>query len=556
VVAQKIKEHIEEALKKLGVEQIDFIVEHPLDISHGDYASNVAIIAGKKTGRNPNEVAQELIQELTLELFEKVEVAGPGFINFHLSRDFFSQSISEIRESGEEFGRNENLKGKKIIVEYAQPNLFKVFHIGHLMGTTIGESLSRILSFSGANVIRANYQGDVGLHIAKALWGIKKNGIDPNDVGAIGEAYTFGSEAYENDEKAKIEIIEINKKIYEHDKELMDVYKKGRESSLKGFDEMYKLLGTEFDEFFFESDTWEEGKKLVEEGLEKGIFEESDGAIIFPGEKYGLHTRVFITKEGIPTYEAKDLGLIILKSKKNGFDENITETGIEQDQYFDVVFKSAELLRPEFSGRLKHLHHGIMSLTTGKMSSRTGKVILAKPFIEEMIKRATEKVSKRGNESASEIAEIVAVGAIKYMILKQGMNRNIIFDPEKSLSFEGDSGPYLQYTYVRAKSVLAKAVEEGVTADTSSVMPDTSLAEKLLYRFPEVVNESIEQYAPQKIVHFLTSIASAFNGFYAEEKIVDKEDEYSSYKVALTGAVATVLKNGLFLLGIKVPDRM
>jgi arginyl-tRNA synthetase len=324
----EIRSLIQKVLADLGLPEVAFAVERPAEMSHGDWACNVALILGKQIGENPKNVAEKILQKLQeqkISEIEKIEIAGPGFINFYCTRKFFTDTLKTILKSPEAFGRNETLKGKTVMVEYTQPNPFKPFHIGHLMSNTIGETLSRIIEFSGAHIIRANYQGDIGLHVAKALWGMGKKGVAPTDILGIGEAYAYGNEMYETDADAKKEIIEINKKIYAHDASVWNVYQQGRDASLAAFEKIYALLGTKFDQYFFESEVWESGKKIVAEGLSRGIFEKgNEGAIVFPGEKYGLHTRVFITRESVPTYEAKELGLVMEKVKRVDFDENIT----------------------------------------------------------------------------------------------------------------------------------------------------------------------------------------------------------------------------------------
>lgn len=554
-----IKKAVLKTILALGLPEVSVAIERPSEMSHGDYACNVALTLSKSVGKSPRDIAEEIVEKLLnekIEGVEKIEIAGPGFINFTLSRDFFAQEIETILKQGGNYGNNPELSGKVIMVEYTQPNPFKPFHIGHLMSNTIGETLTRILENAGATVVRANYQGDVGLHVAKALWGMIKKGTNPTDIPEIGKAYAYGHEMYETDENAQREIVEINKKVYAHDVSIEEMYQKGREASLEAFEELYTLLGTRFDEYFFESQTVEAGRKLVEEGLEKGIFEKSNDAIIFPGEKYGLHTRVFITKEGVLTYEAKELGLAVLKMERRAFDESITITAIEQEQYFNVVFKALEVLRPEFTGRFKHIHHGMMVLTTGKMSSRSGNVITGESLLGDMITRAREKVSERGTENPEDIARAVAVSAIKYMVLKQGTEKNITFDQEKSLSFEGDSGPYLQYTLVRAKSILEKAYAENLKESTVGERPELSIFERLLTRLPEKNLIALHTYAPQYISQYLTELSGAFNAWYAQEKIVDQNNPHAPYKIALTKALAVVLENGLQTLGIPTPEKM
>lgn len=554
-----LKTAIANACKELGLPEVAFSVERPADMTHGDYATNVALVLSKKIGKEPGRIAGDIMAVFVNQKISNVvsvEIAGPGFINFKLSQKFFVDSIQEILQKGEEYGRNDVLKGKTVMVEYTQPNVLKPLHIGHLMSNVIGEAISRTYEWNGATVVRANYQGDVGLHIAKTLWGMRKKGIEPDDVDGVGQAYAHGHEMYESDEVAQAEIIEINKQVYEGAPEIRDAYTRAREASLARFETIYKKLGTKFDEYFFESETWQKGKVLVEEGLTKGIFEKSEGAVVFPGEKYGLHTRVFLTKEGLTPYEAKDLGLALLKTERRTFDESLTITAVEQEQYFNVVFKALELLRPEFAGKFRHTHHGMMTLTSGKMSSRTGNVITGESLIADMIKAAEEKMSEREGVDAGRVSEQVAVAAIKYMVLKQKSGKNIVFDAEKSLSIEGDSGPYLQYATVRAMSVLKKANDAGISPTVEVPLFETVQIERLLQRFPEVVANALEGFAIHDVAQYLTELAGTFNSWYAAEQIVNGEDATSPYRIALTKAFTTVMHNGLALLALPVPESM
>ena len=524
---KELEQLITEALKSLNIENKGFVVEHPTDLKMGDYSTNVAIKHGHK------DEIKEYLEKNKSEQVEKIELAGPGFINFYLSKGFFKESLGEIIKSGENFGKSEHAKGFKIMVEHTDPNPFKEFHIGHLMPNVIGSTLARIFEWNGAEVKQANYQGDVGLHVAKAIWAIK-NGKSFED------AYVFGSRSYEDDKedkKIRNEIEEINKKIYDKsDPEINKIYEEGKKKSLEHFDMIYHIIGAKFDYYFFESETGEVGKKIVLENVGK-VFEKSDGAIVFKGEKYdpALHTRVFINSQGLPTYEAKDLGNAKNKYDKYPYDMSIVVTGNEIKEYFKVVLEAMSKVLPDLAKKTKHISHGMLRLPTGKMSSRTGTIIPAETFIEQV----KEKV--KGDEQ-------VAVGAIKYMILRQSIGNDIIFDIEKSVSTEGDSGVYLQYAHARAGSVLEKTQAMPVVLESSTqALP----VERLLYRFPEIVERAGKEYAPNFITTYITELASAFNNFYAHGQIIG-----DPYRLAITQAFKHVMKNGLDILGIPAPERM
>lgn len=563
MIQDKLKNSIWEALKSLSVMTDDIQLEHPADLSFGDYSSNVALAHSKEMKMKPRDLAERIVSEIgarKMKEIEKVEVAGAGFINFFLSKEFFVEKVGEAIEKGDEFGANQSLKGQKIMIEYTDPNPFKEFHIGHLMSNTIGESISRIIEFHGAEVKRACYQGDVGLHVAKAIYGAMKNG-KPKNAEEWGRAYTKGSATYEDDAEAKKEIDELNKKIYERsDEEINALYDSGRKISLDKFEEIYKRLGTHFDYYFFESEMAKSGLDTVGRFLEKGVFEKSDGAVVFKGEKYNpsLHTRVYITSQGLPTYEAKELGLHMTKAYTYPADTSVVVTANEQDGVFAVGLEAFRQIDPKLAEKIKHISHGLLKLPSGKMSSRKGNVLTAEELIADVEKLVEEKIKDRNYDKMlkKEIIDKVSISAIKYSILKQAVGGDIIYDFEKSISFEGDSGPYIQYSYARAKSVLKKAEEEGIKLSVKKITDETLELEKILYRFPEIIERAGKEYSPHYIASYLTELAGSFNGFYAKRKIVDKEDETSPYKIALTRAFAVTIKNGLYLLGAEVAERM
>ena len=519
-----MRDSIEKAIKEaLGTDAL-FVVERPRALSHGDYSTNAALVAKV----DPTALADKL----KIEGVERVEVAGK-FINFYLSREELIPKEQKIPQL---------YAGKKIMVEYTDPNPFKEFHIGHLMSNAIGEAIARLLEVSGAKVIRANYQGDVGPHVAKALWGKMQK-----PERSWGEAYTYGTQEYES---KKTEIDEINKKVYEKsDAQINTLYDTGRKESLKRFDEIYKILGTKFDYYFFESETSPKGLALVQKHPE--VFEQSEGATVF----HGSHTRVFITSRGLPTYEAKDLGLLQLKKDTESMDESITVTANEQSDYFSVVLAAAKKV-PEITDiaeKTKHVSHGMMRFADSKMSSRTGNVITGESLLQDLTK------ATRGRED-------VAVGAIKYTVLKSGSGKDIIFDPDKSLSLEGDSGPYLQYALVRARALLRKAKEAGIdpgewdqdgrrSGPLGQVLPSPMVPlARVLVHFADAVARAAKELEPHYVTTYLTELAAAFNSWYAQEKVIGVP--HQEYGVFLAAAVERTLSQGLHLLGIPTPEEM
>ncbi|MFA6520194.1 MAG: arginine--tRNA ligase [Candidatus Paceibacterota bacterium] len=569
---KEIKNLIKDALQNLTIEVSDIVLEHPEDLKHGDYSTNVALAIAKNIGENPKTLAEKIAKELERlnvdNNIEKVEVAGSGFINFYLSRKFFSRNIEEILNQGNSVGKNEIFSGKKIMVEYTDPNPFKPVHIGHIMTNAIGESIARILEHSGAEISRANYQGDIGLHVAKAIYGLLKDTKLQDKSGShnlqatnIGAAYVLGAEAYENDENAKKEIEEINKKIYARDdKKINEIYDWGFKATMEAFEDLYKILGTKFDYYFLESAMADIGRDVVNANTGE-IFEESDGALVFKAEKHNpkLHTRVFITSKGLPTYEAKELGLALEKFKTEpNMDLSIVITANEQADYMRVVAKALSLIHPEYENKMLHITHGMMRLASGKMSSRKGNVVTGEALLRDTIELVSERLKDRewNEEEKNKVAEVVGVAALKYSILKQSTGGDIIYDFDKSISFEGDSGPYLAYSHARANSILEKAQKENILPSFEVLPDETFEIEKLLYKFSEVVLRSASEYEPHYVANYLIEIARAFNSFYGNNVIVNKDDPASAYKVALTYAFTFIIKNGLHLLGITAPTKM
>ncbi len=557
-----IKTAIIDVLSEMGIVIPDFVVEHPADLVNGDYATNVAMSAAKEAKSNPRELAERIVAKLTgeIEYIDKIEVAGPGFINFYLARDFFTQEILRINQVGDKWGFNDNWKGKIVLAEYTDPNPFKEFHIGHLFTNAVGESIARLFMAQGADVRRVNYQGDVGLHVACAIYGMKQLGISADsDFTAkdLGKAYALGATANKENETATGEIKNINKAVYERsDEEINVLYDKGRKVSLDYFETIYEMVDTKFDHYFFESEAAPIGKELVLNNPE--VFPESDGARVFKGEEYGLHSRVFLNSQGLPTYEAKELALAKLKSDYTFYNHSVISTAKEINEYFKVLLKAMSFVYPELAEKTEHIGHGMVRLSTGKMSSRTGDVISAISFIDEITEAAKDKMKESGGEVDEEMARDIAIGAIKYATLKGSIYQDSIFNKEQALSFEGASGPYLQYTHARISSVLEKAKGAGILPELrSGKMPaDAYEVEKILYRFEEVVESAFEDREPHQVATFLVELAAAFNSFYSSERIADSSDEYASYKAVVALSVKQTIKNGLWLLAIKAPEKM
>ena len=557
----KIKDRIVQSLAKAtGLTPSEIQLDFPELEQFGDYTTNVAFHRSSIIDhRSPLEVATEIVEELQDDsqlknIVNRVEVAGSGFINFFLSKEALVDTLVDINRQKDTFGRSNLLKNRRIMFEFGQPNTHKLPHIGHLFSYIYGGSMTNILEFAGANLFRANYQGDIGPHVAKCLWAFKRekpaipSGLEEK-VKLLQKMYQIGSQEFDQDEKAKVEILEVNKKIYQKDKFWFGLWQKTRKWSLSYYKEFERRLGVLFNRYYFESEVEDTGKKIVE-GCVGKVFERSEGALIFKGSKYGLHDRVFVTKFGTPTYEAKDMYLQKLKMEEWPYDLLIITTAHEQNEYFKVVFKALETLNPDYKDKLKHIGFGMVNLKTGKMSSRTGQIISA----VDLVDRVVEKVSQLNSDK--DTAEVVGLGAVKYSFLKNNPLQDTKFDIKESIASEGNSGPYLQYTYARTQSVLHKSKltdHRPLTTDHSFSASELSVL-RLLPRFPQIVENAAKTYSPNLICNYLFELAQRFNNFYAHNRILGDEKEL--FRLALTSASGQILKNGLHLLGIQAPEKM
>ena len=565
-IDEQIKAALAEIASDLGVADIVIELEESADPKFGDYTSNLAMKLAKPLGCRPDELATEICKRLSATEFSQqtghISPAGPGFINIALSPQAIWQVTAEVLAQGDAAGYNEAQADKTVLIEHSSPNLFKPFHIGHMMNNTIGEALVRLSESAGAQTIALSYPSDVSLGIGKAVWALLQGDapklLDENlsqveKLKILGDAYVAGTKAYEEDEVVQGEVRAITQSIYAgEDGNAWQIYQVGRHLSLTYFKEITARLGSQFQDMIFESEAGRIGKELVTEYLERGVFEKSDGAVVYNGEADGLHTRVFLNSAGNPTYEAKDIGLMKLKNDRYHPDTSVTVTDHEQQQYFRVVAHAASQINPVWGGNFKHITHGRMQFKGKKMSSRLGGV----PLAEDIINAVRDEVAERatGRELSDETIDAIAIGAIKFVILKAEAGKNINFDPDTSLSFEGDSGPYLQYTFARIQSLLAKGKEAGITPGVDAGSPEASLVDRKLMHFAEVVERAQRDYAPHHVAGYLLELAREFNSWYASTPIIGGEQP--EHDLARAQAVGQVIKNGLHLLGIDSPVKM
>lgn len=549
------------------------------EAQHGDYATNVALQLSKQVDKNPREVGEALAEKLrTDSRLVSVDVAGPGFLNLRLTDAALRGALHAASARP--------LQGQVVVTEYSDPNPFKVLHAGHFYTSVVGDAISNLLAGAGAQVHRVNFGGDVGLHVGKTMWAITRElgGENPEGLADIppGErsewmarCYVAGTNAYEDDEAARGEIIALNKRVYQlhtdadHDSPFAQIYWTCRQWSYDYFNAFYARIGSGFERYYPESQTAPVGLVAVKEQLARGVFTESDGAVVFDGEKYGLHTRVFINSEGLPTYEAKDVGLSLKKWEDYHFDQSVIITGNDIVEYMKVVLKAIEQFEPNLAQRTRHMTHGNVKLAGGvKMSSRKGNFLRAVDVLD-----AAAEANQQATESES---ESTVLAAIKYSFLKNRIGGDIIFIPEESVALEGNSGPYLQYAHARARSILAKSsssvilseVEESSdtqedlstsplhsgSAQDDKLQPEERLLVRKLTEYPEVVARATTELMPHHVCTYLYELAQEFNRFYENNRVIG--DDRQQLRLGLVEAYADTLKQGLALLGIHAPERM
>ncbi|HVX58926.1 MAG TPA: arginine--tRNA ligase [Candidatus Saccharimonadales bacterium] len=546
---------------KLGVEATPKLER--TDPQFGDYATNIALQLAASLGKSPREIAENIAAQLKdNELIQAVAVEGPGFINITLKEEALWKLVEAIP--------SRPLEGKVAVVEYSDPNPFKVLHAGHLYTSVVGDAIANLMEAAGASVHRVNFGGDVGLHVGKTMWAIvkqsSKGDLDEQAaadeiaklaeqslaarVAFISRCYIAGNNAYEENEAAKSQIEEYNRRVYElHDKDEREspfakVYWTCRQWSYEYFDEFYGLIGSKFEKYYPESQTAPLGLATVRDHV-GDVYAESDGAIVFEGEKYGLHTRVFVNSKGLPTYEAKDVGLIMAKWQDYKFDASVIITGNDIVEYMKVVLKSVEQFRPELVERTRHLTHGIVKLSGGvKMSSRLGNILGATDVIN-FAAAANRELTGKDDEN-------VTLGAVKYSFLKQRIGGDIIYDPAESVSIEGNSGPYLQYAHARVCSILAKSGKQA-KKQTELDASERNLLRKIS-EYAEVVTKATEELMPHHVCTYLYELAQEFNSFYEQSRIID--DPREQLRLALVSEYRRTLADGLKLLGIAAPEKM
>lgn len=525
------------------------------DEQFGDYATNAAMQLAKSLGKNPREIAEEVCASLRQhDDIAEATVAGPGFINIRVhDHMIYNGAFSDV-----------STHQGSLLLEYSCPNAFKSMHVGHFYQTVLGDALGRVYERLGWKVHRVTFGGDVGRHVAMSMWSIVQElgGEYPDELDGIAkdqratwlaERYVAGTKAFEEDEQAKQEILACNKRVYElhnnsdNSSDFARIYWTCRQWSYDAFNAFYESIQVKpFDRSIGESETFQPGLKIVRDNLGT-IFSESDGAVILPEEKSGLHTRVFINSEGLPTYEAKDLGVIWLETQDFTYDKRIIMTGSEQKQYMQVVFAAQSLIDPELGAKQHSLSNGTVKFGDGKkMSSRLGNVTRA----VDVLPAAMQAVQAK----SSELQEQIALGAVKYTFLKSSIGGDIAFDLEQSVSTEGNSGPYLQYALVRARSILAKTTDVEAQSTPESLDQYERRLASWLSRYSEILYSCQSSSSLHELCQYLYELSQVFNQFYENSRVID--DPRSAIRLPLVRTYEQTLADGLKTLGIPSPQEM
>jgi len=537
-----------------GVEESEIHLDSPTHPTHGDYSSNIAL----KLKISPDQIVKRLEDDQSLKkIVSKIEVAN-GFINFNLSDQVLHDNLSEILKKKEKFGQSDVGQGKTVVIDYSSPNIAKRFGIGHLRSTIIGQALYNLYSFIGWQAIGDNHLGDWGTQFGVLIYMVEKDNLDPAKLSIDDweKLYVDFHAFEEKNPSIRDSAREAFARLEKGDSHARKIWQAAYDSSLKEYDRIYKRLGVKIDYSYGESfyeDKMEEAIKLAKE---KGVTVESEGALAIEfDKKYKLPSNLLVKSNGTTTYLTRDLALMFFRKKQWDPDLQIFEVGADQKLYFQQVFALAEMMGLFTLDQLHHVAHGMIRFKEGKMSTRKGKTIK----LEEVLGEAVEKAKELGSES-DDLAEKVGIGALKYNDLKRDPTKDIIFDWDEIINMEGNSGPYLQYTYARTQSVLRKSEFDDSNIENSSKIINSKLEieETLLLRhltkFPEIIISSAENFAPNTLCNYLYELTQKYNSFYNAHKIIGDENE--EFRLALTLGTSTILRNGLTLLGIKAPERM
>ena len=562
IIGEKIAKAIE-----MKASEITSYIEIPPNTDMGDYAFPCFKLA-KELKKAPPLIANEIKEKLELgENIEKVEIIG-GYLNFYINKLALTKNVLvEIDKAGNNYGSNNTGNGKTILVEYSSPNIAKPFHIGHLRNTVIGAALYNIYKYLGYNTIGINHLGDYGTQFGKMIEGYKRWGkeydLESNPIDECMKIYVRINNLCKEDENV-LEICRENfKKIEEGDPYCVEVWNKFKDLSLKEFQKIYDLLGVKFDSLKGEAFYSDKMDEVVEKLETKGVLKDSEGAKIVDLEDKGLGVCMIKKSNGSTIYATRDLAAVLYRARTYNFDKCLYVVAYEQNLHFKQIFEVAKYLDiPEKCLKgLEHVAYGMVRLTTGKMSTREGTVVKVEELLDEAVDRV-EKIIEEKNpnmQNKKEEAKKIGIGAVIFNNVCSTIIKDQIFDWNIALNFNGETGPYIQYVYVRTKSVLEKAnyipkIEE---IDFNLLQDKESLKViRTLYNFEDVLMSIVQKNEPSILARYLIELSQNYSNFYNENKIIDEDKNLQNARVYLTKAVGTVLKTGANLLGIQMPDRM
>lgn len=542
--------------KELNIkkEEILTLIESPPDPNLGDLSLPCFQLA-KFIKKNPNQIAQELKSKIKNPIIKEIKVVGP-YLNFFFNNEkLIGIILKKILKEKEKYGFKPN-NNKKVVIEFPSPNTNKPLHLGHLRNMSLGESVSRLLESQGYKVFRVNLNNDRGIHICKSMIAYKKWGKnkqpDKKPDHFVGDFYVMFSQN-ESPELEK-EAQEMLRKWEAGDKETLNLWKKMNNWALEGFNTSYKRVGLKFDKTYFESKIYKKGKKLILDCFKKDLFQKDKKGAIFIDLKE-LGKKILLREDGTAIYITQDIYLCKLKFDDFKFENSIIVSAHEQDYHFKVLFKILELLKFPFANKFHHLSYGMVNLPEGRMKSREGTVVDADDLIQELVDMAKIEIETRQNITQTEmnkIAEKIGLAAIKCYLLKSSAHKDIIFNPKESISFEGETGPYLQYSLVRANKILQKTKSpKNLNLKYLKEKEEVNLIKKM-NDFPEIIKRSAETYSPHYLTEYSFKLASLFNLFYEKHQVINaKNDQIKNARLALVLTYTYLLNSCLNLLGIE-----
>ncbi|WP_276864811.1 arginine--tRNA ligase [Anaerococcus tetradius] len=561
------KENIAKELEKkdigLTFDEIYKLIEIPPQDNMGDYSFPCFSLA-RTMRKNPAIIAEDLASSLDLEAFEKIENLN-AYVNFYVDRKMFEEeTLNEIIEKKEKYASSDIGKGKNIVVEFSSVNIAKPFHIGHIRSTVIGDALRNIHKFLGYNTIASNYIGDYGTQFgtmiaAYKLWG-DDDKLRENPIKELLNLYVRYNTEAENNEKMKEDARLEFKNLEDGQEEAVRLWSWFKEISFKEFDRVYKMLDIDFDNYNGEAYHSEFIPKVIEELKEKDLLVESDGALIVDLSEFDLPPSIVVKSNGSSAYITRDIATAINRKKVYDFDKNLYVVATQQNLHFDQLFSILKLMGYDFYKDCKHVSFGMVSLKDQTLSTRKGQVVFLEDVLNKAIEKTKEVMESRHTEieDIEETAKIVGIGAVKFQELYNNRIKDYVFDWDEVLNFDGETGPYLQYTYARAKSVLRKAgFEKAEKMNFTKITSDEEFAlVKSLANFKDIVIKASEKYEPSLITRHLTEVAKNFNKFYNSCQVNVEDKEVKEERLALTYASSLVIKIGLGLLGIKTVEKM